>query len=121
MELRLLSRQDSEHHRKPSLESQRNSAVAEPETTSEMQKKSYLSRFNPFVRHSWVDTDDSPSADPVDRDLKGAAERHKDHPKFMNDYTHIYQKPQRGLQDVFDLIVKLPPGVSEPPHLNIGQ
>ena len=86
MELRLLSRQDSEHRRKPSLESQR-----------------------------------IPAADPIVRDLEGAAERHKDRPKFLNDYAHIYHKPQPGLREVFDLIVKLPPGVLEPPHLNSGQ
>lgn len=124
MELRLLSRQHSEHsehRRKPSLESQRDSALAEPETTSEVQKRSYLSRFNPFVRHSLVDTDESPMAVLVAKDLKRAAERHKDHPKFLKDYNHIHRKPQPRLRTVFDLIVKLPPGVSEPPHLNSGQ
>ena len=129
MELRIISRQNSEHsehRREPSLESQRNPAVAEPGPTSEVQKRSYLSRLNPFVRHSWVDTDDFASAnpvdkDPIDKDLKRAAEKHKDYPKFLNDYAHINRKPQFGLRSVFDLIVKLPPGVSEPPHPNSGQ
>ena len=126
MELRLLSREHSEHRRKPSLESQRNSAVDEPEHTSEVQKRSYLSRFYSSVRHLWVDTYDSASAnpadkDPVEKDLVRAAEKHKDHPNFLNDYAHINHKPQPGLRKVFDLIVKLPPGASEPPHPNCGQ
>ena len=124
MELRLPSRQHSEHaehRRKLSLESQRDPAVAEPIPTSEVQKRSYLSRLNPFVRHSWVDTNDSASANPVDNDLVRAAKKHKDHPKFLNDYAHINRKPQPGLRTVFDLIVKLPPGASEPPHPNSGQ
>ncbi len=121
MELRLLSRQYSEHRRKPSLESQRDPAIAESETTSEVQKRNYLSRLNPFVRHSWVDKNNSASDDPVDKDLERAAERHKDHPKFLNDYAHINRKPQSELRSVFDLIVKLPPGASEPPHPNSGQ
>ena len=114
-----MSRQHSEHsdqRREPSLESQRNPAVAEAEPTSEVQNRSYLSWLNPFVRPSWVDTDD-----PVDRDLQRAAERHKDYPKFLNDYAHINRMPQPRLRNVFDLIVKLPPGVSEPPHPTTGQ
>ena len=77
------------------------------------------------MRHLWVDTDEYALAtddkDPVDKDLVRAAEKHKDHPKFLNDYAHINRKPQPKLRDVFDLIVKLPPGVSEPPQPNIGQ
>ena len=117
MELRLLPRH-SANHRRPSLESQR--VAPSIENVSRSEKRTKHQWHNPFVRDSWQDTEDFASANPVHNDLARAAKRHRDRPKFLNDYAHISGKPRSGLRAVFDLIVKLPPGTSEEPAPNTG-